>query len=490
MSLPLLKKLAGHTAIYGLSTIVARLMNYLLTPFLTYTLSKEVYGVITDLYALAGFMMVLFTYGMETAFFRYSKDVDPPERVYTTGMISIMSTTILVVLCLSIGITPFTQLFGYPDHLKWTVLTVIWIVGFDALCALPFAWLRFKEKAIKFSTLKIINICVYVGLVVFFLKFLPDLAASSSFWNTIYFPDLGIGYVFVANFVASLLTLLLLLTEILTIQWSFDKQLWKTMLLFAWPLIIVGLSGTINELLDRFAMKFLLDGDFDANMGQVGIYGAVYKLSILMTLFTQAFKMGAEPFFFQRANHADAQQIYADSMKYFFIVGCLVFMGVMAFMDILQYFIQGDYRQGLKVVPILLLANLFLGVYYNLAIWYKVSNNTKIGAGISLTGAVITVALNILLVPVFSYVGSAWTTLVCYATMVAISYLLSKKYYPIPYDLKRLALYLSIAISVVLLEIFIISTWTAIIAYPVRICLLVGFCLLAFQIERKHLNTK
>ncbi len=483
MSTNLFKKLAGHTAIYGLSTVVGRLLNYLLTPYLTRRFATSEYGVVTDLYSFVGFMMVVFTYGMETAFFRYIKDAKDPHRVYSTAMISIAGTTLALGALMILFLQPLGNLLLYPDKLS-LILCVIFILIFDAMVAIPFAYLRYTERPIKFSVIRIINICVFVGLILFFLKVCPALLEQGHTWvNHVYNPELGVAYVFIANLVASIVTFFLLLPEILKIRWQFDPQLWKTMLIYALPLVIVGFSGSINELLDRFILKYLLPGSFEANMGEVGIYGAVYKLSILMSLFTQAFRMGAEPFFFAQSNNKDAKDIYALSMKYFVIVGCFIFMGVVLFIDIFQYFIGQDFRVGLKVVPVLLLANLFLGIYYNLSIWYKLTNNTLIGAGISLTGAFITVVLNIILIPIFSYVGSAWTTLICYVLMVIISYYLCQRKFPIPYPTRRILTYIGVALGIVLLEIFLISTLSPFIAFPLRFLTLLGFGIFVIHTE-------
>ncbi len=483
MSTTLFKKLAGHTAIYGLSTVVGRLLNYLLTPYLTRRFATSEYGVVTDLYSFVGFMMVIFTYGMETAFFRYIKDADDPYRVYSTAMISIGGTTLVLATLLILFLQPLGNLLLYPDQLS-LILCVIFILAFDALVAIPFAYLRYTERPVKFSIIRIINISIFVGLILFFLKLCPELAEQGHTWvHRIYDPSFGVGYVFIANLIASICTFLLLLPEILRVRWQFDPQLWKTMLIYSLPLVIVGFSGSINELLDRFILKYLLPDSFEENMAQVGIYGAVYKLSILMSLFTQAFRMGAEPFFFQQSNNKEAKDIYALSMKYFIIVGCFIFMGVVLFIDLFQYFIGQDFRVGLKVVPVLLLANLFLGIYYNLSIWYKLTNKTLIGAGIALIGALITVILNILLIPSFSYVGSAWTTLICYTIMVAISYQLCQRFFPIPYNIRRICTYIGIAIGVVLIEIGIISTLNPLLAFPIRIGCLLGFAGLVIQLE-------
>ena len=490
MSIPkLLKKLAGQTAVYGLTSIVGRLLNYLLVPLYTYTFQTGEYGLVIEMYGYVGFFIVLFTYGMETAFFRYVKDSEKPDRVYSTSMISLLFSSIVLVTLLSLFSQPLANLIQHPGHREYIVWFAL-ILGFDALAAIPFAYLRYKEKPVHFALIKTVFLLISIGLNIFFIVLCPAWIERLPFIQYIYNPNIGVGYIFISNLIASAVTLFLLLPEILKMKPVFDVALWKKMIWYALPLIIVGFSGSINELFDRAFLKYLLPYDMDTNMSQLGIYGACYKLSILITLFVQAFRYAGEPFFFAQSREKNAQEVYAIVMKYFVAFLALIFLGVLLFLDIIKYFIHSNYHEGLNVVPILLMANLFLGIHYNLAIWYKLSDLTKLGAYIALFGAIITIVLNIILVPVMSYTGAAWATLICYFAMIALSYFWCQKYYPIPYDLKAIFFYLFLALVLYFVHQFIIQSqllgtgnnWAVI--YPFRF-LLIGIYLWIFYRKEK-----
>lgn len=442
------KKLAGQTAIYGGTTVLSRLLNYLLVPLHTYLFSNAAdYGVVGELYAWTSLFIVILTYGMETAFFKFSQDDEIKDRVYSTVVGSLLFTSTLFIVLCSIFAQPIADWLRYPTHPEYVRWFAV-IIGVDALTSIFFAHLRFLNKPLRFAAVKITNILVNVLLNLFFLLLCPFLLKLNpdSFVNAIYNPEIGVGYIFIANLVASVVTLLMLFPGILKQKFVFDWQLWKKMFRYAFPLLILGLAGIVNETMDRVLIKRLsLAAEPQAS---VGIYSACYKISILMTIFIQAFKYAAEPFFFRKAKDKDAKETYAEVMTAFVLVCSIIYVGIMLYMDLVQYFVGATYRVGLSIVPILLMANLFLGIFYNLSIWYKLTGQTKFGAYIALFGAAITLVLNWLLIPRFDYMGAAWTTFACYLSMMVVSYLLGQKYYHVNYNLKRILFYLFFAVAV------------------------------------------
>ena len=443
------KKLAGQTAIYGGTTVLSRLLNYLLVPLHTYLFSNAAdYGVVGELYAWTSLFIVILTYGMETAFFKFSQDDNLKDRVYTTVVASLLFTSTLFIVLCSVFAQPIADWLQYPNHPEYVRWFAV-IIGVDALTSIFFAQLRFLNRPIRFAAVKITNILVNVLLNLFFLLLCPWLlqkSPDSAFVNAIYNPEIGVGYIFIANLVASVVTLLMLLPGIFRQKFVFDWTLWKQMFRYAFPLLIFGLAGIVNETMDRVLIKRLSPAA--EPQASVGIYSACYKISIMMTIFIQAFKYAAEPFFFRKAKDKDAKETYAEVMTAFVLVCSVIFVGIMLYIDIVQYFVGETYRVGLPIVPILLMANLFLGIFYNLSIWYKLTGQTKFGAYIALFGAAITLGLNWLLIPRFDYMGAAWTTFACYLSMMVVSYLLGQKYYHVNYDLKRILFYLLFAVAV------------------------------------------
>ncbi|MBI5218246.1 MAG: polysaccharide biosynthesis protein [Bacteroidia bacterium] len=452
-----LKTLASQTAIYGLSSMLGRLFYYLLVPLHTRVFETGQYGVITELYAYAAFLMIVLTYGMETGYFRFAESEKNKNKVYTTSLIALFSTSLLFVLTVFIFAQPIANWVKYPDHKEY----IIWfgiIMAADAFTAIPFAKLRQQNKAWKFAFYKLAGIIINIIANLFFLVYCPWIAKADphSVFAGIYNPEIGVGYVFIANLIASLFTIILLIPEIFNIRFSFDKILLKKMLWYSLPLLIAGLAGMVNETIDRILLKRLLPDSYDV-MDQVGIYGANYKVAMLMTLFVQMFRYAAEPFFFSQAKEKDAKKMYARIMKYFVIFCLLIFLGVMQYIDIVKYFIDIKFHSGLKIVPIILLANMFLGIIINLSIWYKLTNLTKYGACLAIFGAVITILLNILLIPLDhqyfgGYMGAAWATFFCYLAMMIVSYFWGKKHYKIDYDLKNISIYIIIAVVLFLVS--------------------------------------
>ena len=431
------KKLAGETAIYGLSSIVGRFLSYLLVPLYTGIFKPGEYGVSTLFYAYASFLAVLFSYGMETAFFRFAQTENRKEIVFSTGMLSLLCSSLLLGFLIAAAAHPLSVWTQNEGREQLFVYLGI-ILAADGIAVLPFAWLRQQGRALKFVVLRLLNIFTYIGLNLFFYKILNYTSIS---------------YMFVANLIGSVVVLPFFLSEISMIRWGFDRKLWVQMFTYAFPVIFMGLAGMVNETIDRILLKELIPNQAEAEY-QIGVYSANYKLAILITLFIQAFRFAAEPFFFSQMKKENAVHIYARVMNYFVIVCTTLFLFVLLYLDLLKYFIRKvEYWQGLQVVPILLFANIFLGIYYNLSVWYKLTAMNRMGAYVSIAGALITVLLNYLLIPHFGYLGSAWATLLCYFSMVVISYVQGKSYYPVPYDLGKIFLLLGSALLVYVISL-------------------------------------
>ena len=457
-----LKKLAGQTAIYGVSSIVGRLLNYFLVPFYSRLFIPAEYGIVGEMYSYVSLLIVILTYGMETTFFRYYETEKNKKTLYSTSLISLATTSFLFVFFALIFSHPIANTLRYRSNSEYVVWFAL-IIALDALSAIPFAKLRSENKAKKFAVIKLINIGVNIALNFFFLLICPYLVKHNilpGFTSLVFKGKIGVGYIFIANLISSAVTILLLIPDMI-IKYKFDFSLWKRMMPYALPLLIVGFAGIINETMDRVFLKWLLPENI--SMHEVGIYSACYKISLMMTIFIQAFRFSAEPFFFSHSKNENAQQIYADVMKYFVIVCSLIFLVIMLYMDFVKYFVGKQYYSGLKIVPILLLANMFLGIYYNLSIWYKLKSQTKYGAYISIFGALITLVINFIFIPTYGYMASTWATFVCYFSMMVASYFLGQKFYFIPYNLKKIFIYFSLAlalflVSFILFEYIILSS--------------------------------
>ncbi len=457
-----------------MSSIIGRLLNYLLVPLYTRIFAPEVYGVVVELYAYVGFLLIILTYGMETGFFRFSQQKETLHKTYSTIISSLFITSLLFIILVYLFLKPISNAMNYgsnPEYILWLAI----IVAIDVLIAIPFAKLRLKEKAVKFASIKIFNICINIGSNLFFLVLCPKIMQSNpdSLILNVYSPAIGVGYVFISNLIANILTLIVLLPEILNVKYQFDLKLLGKILIYSSPLLISGLAGMVNETLDRILLKYLLPDSVNP-MHQIGIYGANYKLAILMTLFIQMFRYAAEPFFFSQYKEKDSEKTYAQVTKYFIICGLCIFLVIMLYIDIVKYFIHSSYHSGLKVVPILLIANLFLGIFYNLSIWYKLKDLTRYGALLTVFGAVITVVLNVILIPKIGYMGSAWATLACYSLMTVASYLWGKKHYKVPYDLKNIFVYFIVAGGLFLIS-KLIKTENQIIVYSINTLLMIAF---------------
>ena len=434
---------------YGVSSMAARFINYLLTPFLTYTLAETSdYGKMSLIYAAIPVLNVIFTYGFETAFFRFNARQEYKESLYSTSAISLIFSTIIFTFLLWMARDSFASVVGLSD-VPAIVYISIFVIAFDALSTIPFARLRLQERPRKYAFVKVGGILVNIFFTWFFVGYCPahEEQVANSLLVFIYRPDVNpIVYVLIANLIQSVFTLVLLSKEISEIKLRFNVKLWREMMLYALPLIVVGMGGMVNEVFDRLMLRWWQPGSVDFKEEQVGIYSACYKLAILITLFIQAFRLGAEPFFFRQAEGKDPQRTYARVMKFFVIIVTTMFLVVALYLDIWKVFIKSTYWSGLKVVPVLLLANIFLGIYYNLSIWYKLTNKTSTGAYITLAGTIITVVINYFFIPAYGFTASAWATFFCYFTMMVLCYAFGQKAYRIPYAWKKLLAYILIVV--------------------------------------------
>lgn len=406
------------------------------------------------MYAYVAFLIILLTYGMETAYFRFSNKENSDEpAVFSVVLKSIVTSSLLFIILCTVFRIPIANWLMYPNHSEYVVWFAL-IVGFDAISSIPLARLRSKQKPVRFAMVNLTNVFVNIALNLFFIAYCKvQFDGGNSNWliDTFYNPEIGVGYVFIANLVASIVKLLMLSPELLAANKSFDKKLLYSLMIYSSPLLVAGLAGMVNETLDRILLKYILIDSLGekATMSQLGIYGACYKVSIIITLFIQAFRYAAEPFFFAQHKASPSREIYARVMNYFVAVCTSIFLGVMLFIDLIKYFIPNpDYWVGLQVVPILLMANVCLGIYFNQSIWYKMTDKTSFGAYIAIGGALLTITLNLLFIPSLGYVGSAWATLIVYASMVIVSYIFGQIHFPIPYNLLKVLGYIGSAFIV------------------------------------------
>jgi O-antigen/teichoic acid export membrane protein len=450
------KQLAGQTIIYGFSSIVPKFLNYILVPFHTILIFKQPaeYGIITELYAYVTFLNILLTYGMETGLFRFSQSEKDREKVFTTSFCSVLFTSLLFIVLSITYSDAIASWLDYGSHKEY-ILMFIFILGLDAISAIPFAGLRQKSRPVKFAAIKIGSVVVNIFFNFFFLWFCPRF--SDHVWIKWFFdPSAGVYYVFLSNLIASAATLIFLIPEIFSYHFRFSRALLQRMLIYSLPLMFAGFAGNVNEAIDRVLLKKLLPDSVDA-MAQLGIYGANIKIAVLMVLFIQMFRYAAEPFFFGQSGKENSRAVIAGVMKYFVLFCLVIFLGVNFFIDYIKFFVGEKYWDGLGVVPILLMANLALGVYYNLSIWFKLNNMTYYGVMIALVGATVSFLLNFLLIPEYGYLASAWTHLVSYLCMIVLTWYLGNKYYPVPYEVKTIFLYTALALG-----LYFLSRWMSI----------------------------
>ncbi len=450
-----INKLAGQTLVYGLGTIVPRFLNYaVLTPFYTWVFNKAEYGIITELYAYMVLMLIVLTYGMETAFFRFAQKSGDSRKVFSTALISILISSVIFLFFFNLFIDEVATVLRYEEQKLYLRLFGI-ILATDAITAIPFAKLRRENKALKFSIIKIINVVITISLVFLFLAVEPSLRENGrSLLGSLYNPDFGVGYVFLANAIGSISMLILLLKEIVGVHLSFDRVLWNKMIKYSIPLLISGLGGSINDALDKMILRRIVDSDNPLEV--VGEYGASYKIAVLMALFIQMYRYAMEPYFFSKADKKEAREVYAYVMKYFVIYALILFLLINLYISGFKYIIAGSHlRGGLAIVPIVSMGYLLFGIFVNLSIWYKVKDVTKYGAYLTIAGAVVTILINIILVPVYGYMASAWAHIACYSVMIAGSYYLSRKYYQINYPIMTIFTYIFTAVAIVIIISYI-----------------------------------
>ena len=438
-----MKRLAKDTAVYGLSSILGRMLNWLLVPMYSRVLAGTgEFGVMTNLYGWTALLLVLLTYGMETGFFRFinKKEIKNPMQVYSTTLISVGFTSVLFTIAGLIFLLPISNSLGYAEHPEYVAMLIL-IVSLDAFTAIPFAYLRYANRPIKFASIRLLIIFLNIALNIFLLVVCPWFYTNHpSLISWFYIPDYGVGYVFIANLIGSVLCLLLLVKELRGFTYSFDASLLKKMLRYSLPILILGLAGVFNQTADKILFPFLFEDKVYATE-QLGIYGACFKIAVIMVMFTQAFRFAYEPFIFAKNKSEDNRKSYAEAMKYFIIFSLLIFLGVMFYLDILKYFVAPDYYPGLKVVPIVMLGELFFGIYFNLSLWYKLSDQTQWGAYFSTLGCVVTVCIIVFFAPLYGFMACAWASFACNLLMMVISYLVGQKKFPIKYDLRSAFIY-------------------------------------------------
>lgn len=489
-----LSKLAGQTAVYGVSSIIGRFLNYLLVPLYTYKLASTAeYGVVSEFYAYSIVLLVLLTYGMETGFFRFSSKQENKNTVFTTVLTSIFTTSIVFISLVIIFSGSISNFIGHSNHSEYVVFFAL-ILGIDAFTAIFFARLRQQNKPKKFAIFKLLNIFISISLNLFFVLVCPYLEEKGvgiivSFFN----PDYLVGYIFVSNLIASIVTLLLFLPEIFKVKIVFDFSLLKRILIYSLPLLITGLTGAINEASDKILIKYWIvppDGIVDVSgyaMTQLGIYSANAKFAVIMMMFVQAFRYAAEPFFFSYSKNNDSLKVFGDVMKYYVIFAFIMFLFVMLNLDLIKYFINPTYFEGLNVVLPLFLSRFLVGVFFVLSFWYKLNDLTKYGIVIFSLGAIVTIGLNYLLIPLWGYIGAAWTNFAAYFLMVVISYFWSRKYMKVKYQYIRIFIYVFFALILYFISTFI-DTNSIILNILIRNSFLIIYIISIFKIEKRKLS--
>ncbi|MBQ7205461.1 MAG: lipopolysaccharide biosynthesis protein [Muribaculaceae bacterium] len=472
-----LKSLAKDTAIYGLSSIIGRFLNYLLVPLYTAKMSAASggYGIVTNIYAYVALLLVILTYGMETTYFRYAnKSEENPDTVYSTTLISVGTTSLLFVL-LVLGFLPgISGWMGYTAHPEYVGVMAI-VVALDAFQCIPFAHLRYKHKPIKFAALKLLFIGMNILLNLLYFLWLPKLYESHpDVIGKIYDPTVGVGYAFFINLFCTGLVTFFFWKELVGIKYKFDWSLLKRMLKYAWPILVLGIAGILNQTFDKMMFPKIYHNADQAQ--QLGIYGAAVKIAMIMALITQAFRYAYEPFVFGKEKEKDSRETYAKAMRYFIIFTLLAFLAVIAWIDVIKRIIAPDYWSGLKVVPIVMAAEIMMGIYFNLSFWYKLIDKTIWGAWFSGIGCAVLILVNVLFVPKYGYMACAWGGFAGYGTAMVLSYFVGQKYYPIKYPLRDILLYTVVAgILFAAMLLPIENMWLALAYRTVLLLLFAGF---------------
>jgi O-antigen/teichoic acid export membrane protein len=493
-----LKKLAGDTMIYGLTSIVGRFLNYLLTPIYTWTFLPAEYGILGNLLAYVAFFQVLLTYGMETSYFRFASKSNKPNEVFGTSLIALTTTSIFFIFIISVFSKKISGWVGYPEqhvYIVWMGITV----ALDAITAIPFAKLRLQERPVKFAFFKVINIGINIILNLFWILLCPRVLAHhpESVLRFFYNPEIGIGYAFLSYLIASVVTLLLFIPDLGLKYIKFKTEKLKEMLKYGWPILVVGLAGMVTLNIDKILIPELISNGKDP-MYELGVYAANGKLAILMTLFIQAFRFAFEPFLFSHYKNEASKKVYSVIMNYFVIFGLLIFMGVLFYMDIIKYFIGSagsGYHEGIRIVPWMLMGNLFLGIFYTQSLWYKLTDQTHFGAIFSVIGGIITLVINILFIPSLGYMACAIAFFVSTLIITIISYIYGQKHFPVQYDLKKIGSYFMVAILLYIIEMNV-SLSGHFLKYGFKTLLFALFVLFIWSQEKsdlkrllpKHLN--
>lgn len=443
-----MKRLAKETAIYGLSSIVGRFLNWMLVPMYTRVLANtNEFGVVTNLYGWTALLLVILTYGMETGFFRFvnKQEEREPMRVYATALYSVGFTSALFMVAAWMLLGPISGALGYAAHPEYVGM-MAGIVAVDAFCCLPFAYLRYRNKAVRFAAIKLANIFLNIVLNIFFLVVCPRLNESHPEWIAwFYRPGYGIGYIFLTNVFTTATTLLMLLPDMMPgLRARPDAARLRQMLAYSFPILILSIAGIFNQTADKILFPFLFADKAEAD-AQLGIYGACFKIAVVMVMFIQAFRYAYEPFVFAKTRDADNRRSYVEAMRYFIIFSWVIFLGVTFYLDLLKHYVDARYYAGLSVVPIVMLGELFFGIYFNLSVWYKLTDRTQWGAYFSTAGCVMTVAVIVLFVPRYGFMACAWASFASNLLMMVLSYLVGRRYYPVPYDLRSAAFYTLLA---------------------------------------------
>ena len=429
-----LKSLAKDTAIYGVSSIVGRFLNYLLVPIYTISMPASTggYGIITNMYAITALLLVLLTCGMETGFFRFAnKGGEDPVKVYSTTLLTVGAISLSFLAVCLLFLEPIAGVMGYEEH-PWYLGMMLIVIAMDAIQAIPFAYLRYKNRPIKFAALKMLFIFASIILNIVYFVFMKGT---------------NVGAAFLINLICTSLVMLCLISELRGFRYTLDRDLMKRMFRYSFPILILGIAGILNQVVDKIIFPFVYPDPVEADV-QLGIYGATSKIAMIMAMFTQAFRFAYEPFVFGKSKEKDNRQMYAQAMKFFIIFTLLAFLTVMFYLDILRYVIGRDYWEGSKVVPIVMAAEMFMGVYFNLSFWYKLTDETKWGAYFSLTACTIVILMNVFLIPVYGYMACAWAGFTGYAVAMLLSYFVGQKKYPIAYDLKSIGGYVLLALMI------------------------------------------
>lgn len=486
-----IKKLAGQTLWYGVPTIASRFLGYALNILLFWLYKPANTAYIALVYASIPFLNILFTYGLETSYFRFVQTSNP-KKLYNTLFSSLIISTILfsiLLLVFSNEVASLADMKEHPEYIRWMVLVLI----FDTLAVLPFAKLRQEARPRRFAFIKVIGIVLFVFLFIFFLGICPKLLQQypNSLLLAWYNPSIDIGYYIIANILASAITLLLLWKELKVFKFEIDFSLWKNVLNYSYPLIIVGLGGMINEMLSRLVYVQVVNLPREVELERLGVFSANYKLAVLITIFIQIFRMGAEPFFFNKSKDRDAPETYARVMKFFVMACSVLWLLIVLNLNIIKHIGYGSnvslYETGIHIIPVLAMGGVFLGIYYNLTVWYKLTNKTLIGAWITIAGAIITIILNIWWIPIFDYTGSAWATFTCYAFMMVISFYLGQKNYPIPYPTIKILSYLIVAVGIYFAFTFIENyVNNAFINFLISSTLIVAYILFLLRMEKNE----